>query len=272
MPLCCSPPETGPRAPEDNIQPAAGLSNSAASGEGAAVRPGHAEAVYRRIVANAEPDHDRPRERMLTIGPEALKDSELLALCLGHGTAGARLQELSKQLLTTFGSVGAVLRARPELLLEISGIGAARVCALKAVLALAERAFVEEIGSRPVLGDASAVKRLLQVKLDGQLRELFAAVFLDTRHRLIGFEVLFTGTIDSASVYPRELIRRCMEVNAAAIILAHNHPSGLAEPSVADIALTERLRPILGEVGVRLLDHIVVGRGQTVSMAERGLF
>lgn len=259
MLLRCSQPENGPLGPEDNTGPEAELSNRAASG------------VKTSRPRSSEQAQDRPRERLLTSGAGVLRDSELLALCLGFGTAGVGVLDLSTRLLDRFGSVGGILRARPEALLEQSGLGQARVAALKAVLALAERALVEELCVQPVLGDAADVKKLLQIRLDGQLRELFSALFLDTRHRLISFEVLFFGTIDSASVYPREIIRRCMEVNAAAIILAHNHPSGLAEPSAADIALTERLRPLLAEVGVRLLDHIIVGRSQTVSMAERGL-
>ena len=216
-------------------------------------------------------ERDRPRGRLLTMGSGALRDSELLALCLGQGSAGCAATEIARRLLLRFGSIGQVLRARPEQLLAEKGLGRARVAAIKSVTALAERALVEQVEAAPVLHSADAVKQLLMLRLDRQERELFSALFLDTRHRLLSYEVLFAGTIDSASVYPREILRRCLALNAAAIILAHNHPSGLAEPSVADIALTERLQPLLAEVGVRLLDHVVVGRGQTVSMAERGL-
>jgi len=179
--------------------------------------------------------------------------------------------DVARGLLLRFGSLGQIFRARPEQLLAVPGIGYARVAAIKSVLALAERTLLEEVEAGPVMQGAETVKKLLSLRLEGQQRELFAALFLDSRHRLIAYEVLFSGTIDSANVYPREIIRQCLTHNAAAIVLAHNHPSGLAEPSVADIALTERLKALLSEVGVRLLDHVVVGRAQTVSMAERGL-
>jgi DNA repair protein RadC len=220
---------------------------------------------------NLDVERDRPRERLFKSGASALRDSELLALCLGNGTAGRSAIEISRNLLFRFGSLGRILRARPDQLLAEQGVGFARVAALKAVLALAERTLFEEIEAGPVIQGADTVKKLLSLRLDGQERELFAALFLDSRHRLIAYEVLFSGTIDSASVYPREIIRECLIRNAAAIVLAHNHPSGLAEPSVADIALTERLKPLLSEMGVRLLDHVIVGRAQVVSMAERGL-
>lgn len=208
---------------------------------------------------------------MITVGGNGLRDSELLALCIGSGTAGQGVVELARRLLVRFGSLGQVFRAQPQALLAEKGLGKARVATIKAVLELAERMTLEQVEAGPVLSGADAVKRLLILRLDGQERELFAALFLDTRHRLLSYEVLFTGTIDSASVYPREIIRRCLALNAAGIVLAHNHPSGLAEPSIADIALTERLKPLLAEMGVRLLDHIVIGRGHAVSMAERGI-
>ena len=212
-----------------------------------------------------------PRERLLSGGAEGLTDADLLAVCLGSGSSGLSGVAVAEQLLETYGSVGAVLCASVERLLGERGLGMAKVATLKAVLGLAERVAHEDLGDSPVLSSSLEVQRLLQLKLSGLQREVFACLMLDSRHRLLKFEVLFTGTIDSASVYPREIIKRCLELNAAAVILAHNHPSGMAEPSLADIALTERLKPLLTEVGVRLLDHIVVGRGQSVSMAERGL-
>ena len=213
----------------------------------------------------------RPRERLLSGDATGLTDADLLAVCLGSGTSGRSGVALAQQLLERYGSVGAVLYAPVERLLSERGLGMAKVATLKAVLGLAERVAREELGDSPVLSSSLEVQRLLQLKLSGLQREVFACLMLDSRHRLLKFEVLFSGTIDSANVYPREIIKRCLELNAAAVILAHNHPSGMAEPSLADIALTGRLRPLLTEVGVRLLDHIVVGRGQSVSMAERGL-
>ena len=213
----------------------------------------------------------RPRERLLSVGAAGLTDADLLAVCLGSGTSGQSGIVVAEHLLEKYGSVGAVLCAPVERLLGEHGLGMAKVATLKAVLGLAERVAREELGDSPVLSSSLEVQRLLQLKLSGLQREVFACLMLDSRHRLLKFEVMFSGTIDSANVYPREIIKRCLELNAAAIILAHNHPSGVAEPSLADIALTERLRPLLTEVGVRLLDHIVVGRGQSVSLAERGL-
>jgi len=225
------------------------------------------ESFTRRL---ADAEQGRPRERLVRMGPSSLRDSELLALCLGHGTAGRSAMEVARSLLSRFGSLGRIFRARPKHLLAVPGILLAQVAALKTVLPLAEHALMEEIEAGTVMQGAATVKKLVSLRLEGQERELFAALFLDSRHRLIAYEVLFSGTIDSANVYPREVIRQCLTHNAAAIVLAHNHPSGFAEPSVADIALTERLKPLLSEVGVRLVDHVVVGRAQTVSMAERG--
>ena len=214
---------------------------------------------------------DLPRERLLSGGGASLSDAELLALCLRTGGRQGSVLTLSERLIQRFGSLRGVLRAQPDALLTLPDLGAAKVAGIKVVLALAERLLSEEVGSGPVFASAAAVSRFLRLQLGTREREAFACLLLDTRHRLLRFEVLFEGTIDSASVHPRELVRRCLEVNAAAVILAHNHPSGVAEPSLADIALTERLQPLLAEVGVRLLDHIVVGRGQQVSMASRGL-
>ncbi len=179
--------------------------------------------------------------------------------------------DLARRLIRRFGSLRQVMMAPEAALLAEPGLGEAKVAAVKAVMAIAERVAAEELADAPVFSTSQAVQRFLRVKLAPLTREVFACLLLDTRHRLLRFEVLFQGTIDSASVHPRELIRRCLETNAAAIILAHNHPSGVAEPSLSDIALTERLQPLLREVGVRLLDHLVVGRGQEVSMAARGL-
>ncbi len=200
-----------------------------------------------------------------------LSDVDLLAVCLRTGHRGVGVSELARRLMRRFGSLRQVLQAPEAVLLAEPGLGEAKVAALKAVMAIAERVVAEELSDAPVFSTSLAVQRFLRVKLAPLTREVFACLLLDTRHRLLRFEVLFQGTIDSASVHPRELIRRCLETNAAAVILAHNHPSGVAEPSLSDIALTERLQPLLREVGVRLLDHLVVGRGQEVSMAARGL-
>ena len=181
------------------------------------------------------------------------------------------MQQLAERLIDQFGSLRGVLKAPVEALQAVPGLGDAKIAALKVALVMAERVMAEELSDGPVFSSSRAVQRFLRLKLGPLTREVFACLLLDTRHRLLRFEILFHGTIDSASVHPRELIRCCLEANAAAVILAHNHPSGVAEPSLADIALTERLQPLLLEVGVRLLDHLVIGRGQEVSMAARGL-
>jgi DNA repair protein RadC len=164
-----------------------------------------------------------------------------------------------------------LLRAPPRHLAAVRGLGPARIALLKAVLALGERHAEAGIADRPLLTDTRAVRHYLQHKLSGQEREVFACLFLDARHRLIGFEHLFLGSVDRASVHPREVLKRALAHNAAAVILAHNHPSGHPEPSPSDLRLTEELRALLMQIDVRVIDHVVVGHGATVSLAERGL-
>ena len=212
-----------------------------------------------------------PREWLLRGDLAGLRDADLVAVCLRTGVRGQSVQQLAERLIAQFGSLRGVLKAPVEALQAVPGLGDAKIAALKVALVMAERVMAEELSDGPVFSSSRAVQRFLRLKLGPLTREVFACLLLDTRHRLLRFEILFHGTIDSASVHPRELIRCCLETNAAAVILAHNHPSGVAEPSLADIALTERLQPLLLEVGVRLLDHLVIGRGQEVSMASRGL-
>ncbi len=221
-------------------------------------------------LANAS-QPDQPREWLINGDMARLRDADLLAVCLRTGSSSQSLFELAQCLLEHFGSLRQVLQAPAEVLLGWPGLGAAKVAALRAVLGLAERVANEQLADGPVFTSSAAVQRFLRLKIGVLPREVFACLFLDTRHRLLRFEVLFQGTIDCANVHPRELVKRALETNAAAVILAHNHPSGVAEPSLADIALAERLQPLLREVGVRLLDHMVIGRGQEVSMAARGL-
>ena len=212
-----------------------------------------------------------PRGRLLSGDGHAMSEVELLAVCLGTGVAGRSVQELAASLLERYGSLSALLDASVVELLREAGLGRAKVAHLKALLALAARYHRERLVSGPVLVSSSAVRGYLRCRLAGARRELFAALFLDSRHYLIRFEVLFSGTVDRAAVHPREVLRRALELNAAAVILAHNHPSGIAEPSSSDVALTASLERLLEEIDVRLLDHVVVGRGAEVSLAERGL-
>lgn len=210
-----------------------------------------------------------PRERLIARGPSALTDAELLALVLGSASGdGIRL---ATRLLSHFGSLQTVLSAPVEALAAQSGLGPARISAIRAVLALAERAIEAGIERPVAFGAASDVSRFLRLKLGALEREVFGALFLDSQHRLIEYRELFFGTLDSATVHPREVLRAALDLNAAAVILAHNHPSGVAEPSRADLALTERLRSVLSLVDIRLLDHLVVVADRAVSLAERGL-
>lgn len=217
------------------------------------------------------PRGEQPRERLLKAGAEVLTDAELLAVCLGTGHGSEDVITFARRLLDTFGGLRGLLRAPPSHLGVVRGLGPARIALLKAVLALGERHAEAGISDRPLLTDTGAVRRYLQHKLSGSEREVFACLFLDARHRLIGFERLFLGSVDRASVHPREVLKRALAHNAAALILAHNHPSGHPEPSPSDLRLTEELRGLLMQIDVRVIDHVIVGHGATVSMAERGL-
>jgi DNA repair protein RadC len=208
---------------------------------------------------------------MLRQGADSLNDAELLAVCLGTGRAPLRAMQLASRLLARFGTIAALLDAQSGVLLAQSGLGPAKVAVLKASLALAERYGLSHLHAGPVLSRSDAVRGYLRRKLAGSQREIFSCLFLDTRHHLISYEALFFGTIDRASVYPREILRRALLLNAAAIIFAHNHPSGVPEPSASDIELTNNLRRLLLEIDVRVLDHLIIGRGSEVSFAERGL-
>lgn len=217
------------------------------------------------------PPGERPRERLLKYGGGALSDAELLAICLRSGDGTQDVVAFARALLVEFGGLRPLLHAGTMRLGRIRGLGPAKVAILKAVLALGERYAEAEIMHRPLLTDTRAVRHFLHHKLSGIEREVFACLYLDTRHRLIGFETLFLGTVDRANVHPREVIKQALAHNAAAVVLAHNHPSGNPEPSPSDLRLTEELRLLLQQIDVRVLDHIVVGHGSTVSLMERGL-
>ena len=217
------------------------------------------------------PLSERPRERLLAAEHERLSDAELLAVLLRTGTRDYSALALGRRLLSQYGSLRAVIDAPTRSLLGDEGLGPTKVASLKAVLPITSRyAACGLIHGRAFAGSQDAVL-FLTAEFGGLEREVFACLFLDTRHRLLRFEKLFLGSVDRANVYPREIVKRALYCNAAAVIFAHNHPSGIAEPSVADIELTERLVGILKELDVRVLDHLVVGAERTVSMAERGL-
>jgi DNA repair protein RadC len=214
----------------------------------------------------------RPREKLMARGAAALGDAELLALLLRTGVAGTNVLQLAQQLLDTFGGLAGLLHAGADDLRRVRGLGgSAKRAQLVAVLELARRAMAERLAERTVFEAPDSVKRYLQLHLAGRPHEVFAALFLDSQHRLVALEELFRGTLNQTSVYPREVVQRALHHHAAALVLAHNHPSGSVEPSRADEALTRTLKAALALVDVRVLDHIIVGPGQALSMAERGL-
>lgn len=213
----------------------------------------------------------RPREKLQAQGAAALADAELLALLLRTGVRGKGVLQLAEELLGTMGGVAGLLRAEPQGLARIKGLGPAKRAELLAVLELARRALVAELSQQPVFDAPAQVREYLRLQMAHLPHEVFGVLFLDAQNRLIVFEEMFRGTLSQASVYPREIVKRALAVNAAAVVLAHNHPSGVAEPSRADEALTRQVKQALALVDVRLHDHFVVAREGLVSMAERGL-
>lgn len=217
------------------------------------------------------PVSERPREKLLMRGPDALSDAELLAIFLRCGSHGLSAVDLARSLLTQFGSLRGLLTADRDEFCTGKGLGLAKFVELQAVLELGRRHLAEALDRADPLTSPDATRRFLQARLRDLPHEVFAALFLDNRHRVIRYEELFRGTIDGASVHPREVVKAALKLNAAAMIFAHNHPSGIAEPSHADERLTHRLRDALGLVDIRVLDHVVIGDQQMVSFAERGL-
>jgi DNA repair protein RadC len=217
------------------------------------------------------PADQRPREKLLARGAAALADGELLALLLRTGYRGHGVFELAADVLRECGGFAGLLNAPPEALKRIKGLGPAKRAELLAVTEMARRALAQQMQAAPVFDSPQRVKDYVALQLGAREQEVFAVVFLDGQHRLLRLEEMFSGTLTQTSVYPREVVKRALALNAGAVILAHNHPSGLAEPSRADEYLTQTLRTALQLVDVRVLDHLVVGRGHVVSMAERGL-
>jgi DNA repair protein RadC len=216
------------------------------------------------------PAAERPREKLLARGAGALSDAELLAIFLGSGLRGRDAVASARELLGAHGPLRALLERPPGELKTLRGLGPARACTLAAALELSRRLLHAELERGAALADPQAAGRYFAQHLRGLPHEVFAALFLDTRHRVIAFEELFQGTLDGAEVYPREVVRRALGHNAAAVIVAHNHPSGNPEPSAADRAVTARLKQALALVDLRLLDHFVIGDGPPVSLAARG--
>jgi len=217
------------------------------------------------------PPDARPREKLLTRGPGALSDAELLALLLRTGLAGKGVLQLAQELLDGFDGLAGLLHASADDLKRIKGLGPAKRAELVAVLELARRALAEQLRERAALDTPQAVKDYLQLHLAHKKHESFAVLFLDNQHKLLALEELFRGTLAQTSVYPREVVLRALHHHAAAVVLAHNHPSGTVQPSRADEALTQALKAALALVDVRVLDHVIVAPGLALSMAEKGL-
>jgi DNA repair protein RadC len=213
----------------------------------------------------------RPREKLLAHGAASLADAELLALLLRTGVKGVGVLQLAQGVLAQFGGFAGLLHAQVADLGRVKGLGPAKRAELAAVVEMARRSLVQRLRDAPVFDAPQAVKDYAQLQLGGLAYESFMVLFLDTQHRLLQADEMFRGTLNQTSVYPREMVKRALAHNAGAVILAHNHPSGLAEPSRADEFLTQSLKNALALVDVRVLDHVVVGRGAVVSFAERGL-
>ena len=216
------------------------------------------------------PAQARPREKLLERGPQALSDVELLAILLRTGMTGKHVLTLAAELLAP-GGVAGLLNASRQQLQAFKGLGPAKQAELLAVAELARRAIGQRLREREAFHDPAAVRHYFQLHLAHKTHEVFAVLFLDSQNRLLAMEELFRGTLTQTSVYPREVVLRALHHHCAGVVLAHNHPSGSVQPSRADTALTQALKAALALVDVRVLDHIVVGQGQSLSMAEEGL-
>ncbi|MDT0596429.1 RadC family protein [Glaciecola petra] len=217
------------------------------------------------------PKDERPREKLIHYGASTLSDAELLAILINTGTQGQSAVELAKQALNEIGSIQAVMHAPPKQITKIAGLGLAKYAVLQACTELFKRSMAEQLAQQASFTSADAASEYLRVQLAQKKREVFAMLLLNSQHQLIAYREMFMGTINSAAVYPRELVKQVIDDNAAAVILAHNHPSGVAEPSQADIQITQRIQQAFALIDVTVLDHFVIGRSSAVSFAQRGL-
>ncbi len=217
------------------------------------------------------PQQERPREKLLTRGAQSLSDAELLAIFLRTGIAGSSAITLARQLLGKFGSLRGILEQEERVFCQQEGLGPAKFAQLQAVLELSRRHLLETLSRENALTSASLSRRYVSTCLRSRKREVFLCLFLDSQHRVLAQEELFEGTIDGAMVHPREVLDRALHYRAAAVIFAHNHPYGVAEPSDADISITRRLKSALQLVDIRTLDHLIVGDAEVTSLAERGM-
>ncbi len=217
------------------------------------------------------PADERPREKLMQKGVEALSDAELLAIFLRVGVVGKSAVDLARDLLSTFDSLNGIFSASASQIEAVHGMGLSKYCQLQSIFEMSRRALAEEMKQKDVLSSPKQVRDYLSLRLGNEPREIFMVLFLDSKNRVQAQESLFEGTLTQASVYPREIVKRALHHNAASVIFAHNHPSGIVEPSRADETLTKALKSALDLVDVRVLDHFIVAGNQTMSFAERGL-
>lgn len=211
-----------------------------------------------------------PREKLQLLGAETLSDVELLAIFLRTGSAGVNVMVLAQQMLQEFGSLYHLMTASKAAFSGIKGVGDAKLAQLHAIAELAKRFFASQLARENAMENPQVTRHYLQSLLAHQEREIFMALFLDNQHRVLLAQKMFSGSINSVEVHPREIVREALKVNAAALILAHNHPSGMSEPSKADREITHKVSEACGLLNIRLLDHLVIGHGEYVSFAERG--
>ncbi len=217
------------------------------------------------------PAAERPREKLIELGAEALSDAELLAIFLRVGVTGKSAVDLARDLLNQFGSLNGIFAATEHELSQVHGIGTSKYVQLQAIFEMSRRALNEQLQSRDVLNSPQAVRDYLVLKLGSLTKEVFLVLFLDTQNRLVATEEMFSGSLKETSVYPREVVKRALHHNAASVIFAHNHPSGVAKQSQADELLTKELKQALALVDVRVLDHFIVAGNNTLSFSEKGL-
>lgn len=217
------------------------------------------------------PVSERPRERLIALGSAALSDAELLAICLRSGSRGSSALDLARVLLKNTGSLSRLFDCEFSEFCRLEGLGPEKYAVLQAALELSRRQMLENLQQGELLASSDSTRGYLRARFKSRKQESFCCIFLNNQHYVVKVEELFSGTIDGAAVYPREVVKRCLYHNAAAVIFAHNHPSGIAEPSQADIAITRKLQAALTTIDVRVLDHFVVGDPEVVSFAERGL-
>jgi DNA repair protein RadC len=217
------------------------------------------------------PEHERPRERLLRSGAQALSDAELLAILIGCGTRGRSAVDVGRELLHRQGGLRGLLDLPANKMQQLPGLGSARVCSLIAAMELAQRHLIADLQRGEVMHDAASAGRYFAQRLRHLPYEEFACLFLDSQHRVLAYDSLARGSVQSAEVHPREIVRHALQHNASAVILGHNHPSGSRQPSVADQDLTRHIQQALALIDVRVLDHFIIGDGSPVSMAELGL-